>query len=90
MSVKEAVQSFAADILGGVMIVGGFVWAGFDASQHAGRAAMSTLAATLLLASVGGVLISKHKMAELADFVFTQAGRARGLHIPAAGSDDAK
>lgn len=90
MSVKEAVQSFAVDILGSVMIAGGFVWAGFDASQHGGRVAMSTLLATLVLASAGGVLISKHKMAELADFIFTQAGRARGLHLPVDGSDDMK
>ena len=91
MSTRDTVQAFAVDILGSVMILGGFVWAGFDASQHAGRVAMSTLIAALVLASAGGVLISKHRMAELFDFLFTQAGRARGLQVPTAGSgDDAK
>jgi hypothetical protein len=84
------IQTFLSEIIGGLMVSAAFAWAGFDASQHAGRASMTTIFCALVIASVGGFLISKHKMAEIADFLFAQATRARSFKFPSAGSDSSQ
>lgn len=88
MSFKTALQTFALDIVGALCVGAAFAWAGFDAAQHAGRVATTTLFGALVIATLGGFLISKHKTVELLDFLFEQARRFVTIKIPPAGSGD--
>jgi hypothetical protein len=89
MSFKDAAQTFAMTLVGVLMILAAFAWAGYDVSQHAGRASVVTLFGALAIGSAGGVLVSKTKMAELYGFLFAQASRARDFKFPKDGSGDA-
>lgn len=88
MSVRDALVTFALDIVGALLVGAAFAWAGFDASQHAGRVATTTLFGVLVVGTTGGFLISKHKTIELLDFLFEQARRFLALKLPSAGSGD--
>lgn len=90
MSLTDALETFAITVAGILMILAAFAWAGFDAYSHAGRVGPTTLFGALVVGSAGGVLVSKHKMAELYEFLFVQATRARAIKFPSAGSDDTK
>lgn len=88
MSVRDVVLAVSLDLLGAVLVGAAFAWAGYDASQHGGRVASTTLFGALAVASTGGFLISKHKTLELLDFLFGQARRFLTIKFPPAGSGD--